>query len=92
MSLADLFRKKSTSSNNAKSRLQLALVSDRTGCSPEILEKIKNDIIDVISKYVEIDRANLDINIMQTKSESGEGNVPALYANIPIKELKRHEK
>jgi len=92
MSLADLFRKKPSSSNNAKSRLQLALVSDRTGCSPEIMEKIKNDIIQVISKYVEIDTEGLDINIMQTKSENGEGNVPALYANIPIKELKRHER
>lgn len=91
MSIIDLFKRKPTSSNTAKSRLQLALVSDRTGCSPEILEKIKNDIIDVISKYVEIDKEGLDIDITQTKSDSGDVNVPALYANIPIKELKaRH--
>ena len=89
MSLADLFKKKNTSAGNAKSRLQLALVSDRTGCSPEIMEKIKNDIIEVISKYIEIDLDGLDINIMQTRSDTGDGNVPALYANIPIKELKR---
>lgn len=91
MSIIDLFKRKPTSSNTAKSRLQLALVSDRTGCSPEILEKIKNDIIEVISKYVEIDKEGLDIDITQTKSDSGDVNVPALYANIPIKELKaRH--
>ena len=90
MSLADLFRKKPSSGNNAKNRLQLALVADRTGCSPEIMEKIKNDIIEVLSKYVEIDREGLDIDITQTKSENGVGTVPALYANIPIKELKRH--
>ncbi len=90
MSWMDFFKKKPTSGNNAKSRLQLALVADRTGCTPEIMEKIKNDIIQVLSQYVEIDLDGLDINIMQTKSETGEGNVPALYANIPIKELKRH--
>ena len=89
MSLADLFRKKPSSGNNAKNRLQLALVADRAGCSPEIMDKIKNDIIEVLSKYLEIDRQNLDINITQTPSENGNGNVPALYANIPIKELKR---
>ncbi|MCR5324761.1 MAG: cell division topological specificity factor MinE [Lachnospiraceae bacterium] len=91
MSLMDLFKRKTNSGNIAQKRLQLALVADRTGCSPEIMEKIKNDIIEVLSKYVEIDKAGLDINITQTPSENGQGNVPALYANIPIKELKRHE-
>ena len=90
MSFADLFKKQPKSGNVAKSRLQFALIADRTGCSPEIMEKIKSDIIEVLSKYVEIDREGLDINITQTKSETGEGNVPALYANIPIKEIKRH--
>ena len=89
MSLADLFRKKPASGSNAKNRLQLALVADRAGCSPEIMDKIKNDIIEVLSKYLEIDKQNLDINITQTPSENGNGIVPALYANIPIKELKR---
>ncbi len=90
MGFADLFKKKPSSGNNAVKRLQFALVADRTGCSPEIMDKIKNDIIEVLSKYVEIDRDNLDINITQTPSENGQGNVPALYANIPIKEVKRH--
>ena len=71
MSVFDFFKKKPSSSNTAKSRLQLALVSDRTGCSPEIMEKIKNDIIDVLRKYIEIDLDGLDINI-QTKNENGE--------------------
>ena len=91
MSLADLFRRKPSSGNIAKNRLQLALVADRTGCSPEIMEKIKNDIMEVLSKYVEIDKSGLDINITQTPSENGQGNVPAIFANIPIREIKRHE-
>ena len=50
MGFADFFRKKS-SSNVAKDRLKMVLVSDRANCSPEIMEQIKNDIIQVISKY-----------------------------------------
>lgn len=89
MSFVDFFKKKTPSSNVAKGRLQLALVSDRTGCSPEIMEQIKNDIINVISKYVEIDVEGLDINITQTRSENSQEAAPTLLANIPIKELKR---
>ncbi len=49
---------------------------------------IKNDIIQVISKYMEIDAEGLDIQITQTESDGNNGNVPALYANIPIKDMK----
>ena len=87
MGCADFFRKKS-SSNVAKDRLKMVLVSDRANCSPEIMEQIKNDIIQVISKYVEIDIDGLDIKIEQTESENMNGMVPALFANIPIKDMK----
>lgn len=91
MSLADFFKKKGTS-NIAKDRLKLVLVSDRANCSPEIMEQIKNDIIAVISKYIEIDLDGLDIKMTQTESESHNGSVPALFANIPIKDLKSPKK
>ena len=87
MGFADFFRKKS-SSNVAKDRLKMVLVSDRANCSPEIMEQIKNDVIQVISKYVEIDIDGLDIKIEQTESENMNGMVPALFANIPIKDMK----
>ena len=87
MSLFDMFKKKS-SGDVAKDRLKLLLVSDRANCSPDIMEAIKNDIIAVISKYMEIDASGLDIQITQTESDGGHGNVPAIYANIPIKELR----
>lgn len=76
----------------AKDRLKLVLVSDRAGCSPEIMEQIKNDIITVISRYIEIDLEGLDIKITQTESEGNNGVVPALFANIPIKDLKTNKK
>lgn len=89
MSVFDIFRKKS-SSNVAKDRLKLLLVSDRANCSPEIMEMIKNDIIKVIAKYMEIDSEGLDIQITQTESDNENGSVPALIANIPIKEVKHN--
>ena len=86
MGVMDLFRKK-TSSDIAKDRLKLLLVSNRANCSPETMELIKNDIIKVIAKYMEIDSEGLDIQITQTESDGNNGSVPALIANIPIKEL-----
>ncbi len=91
MRLTDFFKKKGTGSI-AKDRLKLVLVSDRAGCSPEVMEQIKNDIIAVISKYIEIDLEGLDIKITQTKSELHNGPVPALFANIPIKDMKASKK
>ena len=78
MGFMDFFRKKS-SGDVAKDRLKLLLVSDRANCSPDVMEMIKNDIIQVISKYMEIDAEGLDIQITQTESEG---------ANIPIRDMK----
>ena len=89
MGFFDNFFKKKGSSEVAKDRLKFVLVSDRTVCSPEIMERIKTDIIEVITKYVEIDASGLDIQITQTETEEGSGKkVPALYANIPITRVK----
>ncbi len=89
MKLMDFFRKKS-SRDVAKDRLKLLLVSDRASCSPEIMEAIKNDMIQVISKYMEIDTEGLDIQI--TMAEGENGNLPVLFANIPIRDIKTIEK
>ena len=87
MGLMDLFKKKS-SGDVAKDRLKLLLVSDRANCSPEMMEMIKRDIIQVISKYMDIDADALDVKITETESDSNNGMVPALFANIPIKDMK----
>ncbi len=87
MGLFDLFSK-NKSGNVARERLKLLLVSDRANCSPEIMEAIKNDMIKVISKYMDVDTEALDIQITTTQSEDGNGTVPALFANIPIKDMK----
>ena len=89
MGFFDNFFKKKSSGEVAKDRLKLLLVSDRSNCSPETMELIKNDIIQVISKYMEIDPEGLDIQITQTESEGGNGTVPVLCANIPVKDLRK---
>ena len=54
MKLSNLFRRK-PSREVAKDRLKILLISDRVNCSPEILEMIKKDIAEVISRYMKID-------------------------------------
>ena len=83
------FKKKSDSASHAVDRIKFVLQSDRTGLPPETLERIKNDIVSVLSKYVDIDTAELDFNITKAPSESG-ALTPALCANIPIKGVKRN--
>lgn len=86
MRLLEMMKKKNSGSV-AKDRLKLLLVSDRANCSPETMDMIKNDIIGVISKYMDINKEEMDISIMQTPTKEG-STVPALFANIPIKEIK----
>ena len=88
MGFADFLRRKNYG-EVAKDRLKLLLISDRANCSPEIMEAIKNDIIKVITKYMEIDSEGLDIQITQTESEGKNGTVPVLCANIPVKDMKK---
>ncbi|HIW81494.1 MAG TPA: cell division topological specificity factor MinE [Candidatus Acetatifactor stercoripullorum] len=81
------FRKKS-SCQVAKDRLKILLISDRVNCSPEMMELIKTDIAKVISKYMKIDSANMEIQINAKGSKNGRGmKTPTLYANIPILDL-----
>ena len=87
-SIMKIFGKKEKSGKIAGDRLRVLLVHDRANMSPEIMEKLRDDIIQVISKYMEIDCNGLDIQITQTESDGENGRVPALCANIPIKDMK----
>lgn len=89
MEFFDNFFRKKSSGDVAKDRLKLMLVSDRANCSEELMEQIKNDIIKVISKYMEVDAEDLDIQLTHTTTEDGGKKVPALYASIPIRDIKK---
>ena len=86
MGIMDLFKKK-TSGNVAKDRLKLVLVSDRANCSSEMMERRKNDMIEVISRYMDIYAEALDVKITETGSGSNNGTVPALIAKISIRDV-----
>lgn len=75
------FIKRKKSGRIARERLEILLVTDRIGCNPNTTESIKREIINAISKYIDIDKENCIIEIQHTNS-------PCLMANIPIKELK----
>ena len=89
MELINKIFKRENSKEIAKERLKLVLIHDRSNVSPEILEKLRNEIIEVISKYIEIDREEMEIQLTKTQTEEGERIVPALVANIPIKSVKK---
>ena len=78
--------KKERSGEIAKNRLQLVLFQDRMNTSPQILDALKSDIINVIASYMEIDEDELDIKI---GGKTGDSDGPALLANIPIKGWKK---
>jgi len=87
--LFSFFPKKEPSKNIAKDRLKLVLVHDRSNCSTQVLEMLKNDIIKVISNYMDIDEEDMDIQIGGTPMDENGESVPALYANIPIKSIRK---
>lgn len=86
MKLSNLFRRK-PSREVAKDRLKILLISDRVNCSPEILEMIKKDIAEVISRYMKIDTNNMEIQISKASTRGKGANTPSIYANIPILDL-----
>jgi len=70
----------------AKERLQLVLIHDRRELSPEIVDALKEDLLSVVSDYMEVDKEQLEMNLDRQEDQV------ALVANIPIKKVKREEK
>ncbi len=84
------FFTKQKSGNIAKDRMQVLLAIDRkktSVISEETIDKIKEEIMQVISKYLEIDMASLDVKIERQTDQSGR-IVSAVVANIPINKNK----
>ena len=76
------------SKDAAKERLHLVLMQDRANVSADFLELMKQEIIDVIKKYIEIDEKEIDVRLTNKENEDGTNGAPALYANIPILNIK----
>lgn len=81
-------QKKEKSKNTAKERLHLVLIQDRASVSADFLDAMKQEIIDVIKKYIEVDESAIDVRLTNNTNEDGTNGAPALYANIPITNVK----
>jgi septum site-determining protein MinD len=83
MALRDFINKllgrQPASATTARQRLQLVLAHDRSDLNPELLEQMRREILEVVSRYVEIDLEEGDVTL------ETEDRVTALVANLPIK-------
>lgn len=72
----------------AKERLQLVLTQDRANVSADFLDLMRQEIIEVIKKYIDVDENAIDVRLANKSNEDGTTGAPALYANIPIIRIK----
>ena len=79
---------KSSSKDTAKERLHLVLMQDRANVSADFLDLMRKEIIEVIKKYIDIDEKAIDVRLTSETTEDGTQCAPALYANIPIINIK----
>ncbi|MBR3132644.1 MAG: cell division topological specificity factor MinE [Clostridia bacterium] len=80
----DVEKEDNNSKNAAKERLHLVLMQDRANVSADFLELMKQEIIDVIKKYIVVDDNAIDVRLTNQANDDGTNGAPALYANIPI--------
>ena len=76
------------SKEQAKERLHLVLMQDRANVSADFLDLMRQEIIDVIKKYIEVDENAIDVRLTNKDNGDGTTGAPALYANIPITKIK----
>lgn len=69
----------------AANRLRLVLMQDRTNLTPRVLEQMRSELVDLLSKYLEMDKDLLELNFEQ------EGDQVALMLSIPVIRAKDEE-
>ena len=78
-----MFRSRKKSASKAKERLKLVLIHDRTALPPGVMEDLKDELIRVISRHVDVDHNSVQIEFMQ------EGRDQRLIADIPLQTSQR---
>lgn len=81
-----------SSKETAKERLHLVLMQDRANVSADFLDLMKQEIIEVIKKYIDVDENAIDVRLANKTNSDGTTGAPALYANIPIVSIKNEER
>ena len=82
--LDKLFGGNKNSKDVAKDRLKLVLIHDRASLSPSMMENLRKDLVQVISKYLEFDENALDVQMAE------QDNMTMLEVNIPVANVKRN--
>ena len=85
-------KNEANSKDTAKERLHLVLMQDRANVSADFLELMKQEIIEVIKKYIEVEESAIDVRLTNEVKEDGTTGAPSLYANIPIVNIKNEAK
>ena len=81
-----------SSKDAAKERLHLVLMQDRANVSADFLDLMKQEIIEVIKKYIDVDENAIDVRLTNKSNEDGTTGAPVLYANIPVMSVKEEAK
>lgn len=71
------------SRNHAKSRLKLIIAHDRASINPDMMEAMREEILDVVARYVEVNRDEMQFSL------SNDQRMTSLTANLPIRQIKR---
>lgn len=85
--LAKIFSRNNWGSKDiAKERLRLVLVHDRAAISPQLMEELKTELIKVISRFMEIDQSNIEVNL------NSDENSVALVTSVPVRQICRNNR
>ena len=71
------------SKDHAKSRLKLIIAHDRASINPDMMTAMREEILDVVARYVEVDREEMEFSL------SNDQRMTSLTANLPIRQIKR---
>lgn len=74
-----------TAKDTACNRLRVVLMQDRTNLTPELMERMRKEMVELLSKYVEMDKEALELNLEQ------DGDQVALMLSIPVIRAKDEE-
>ncbi len=69
----------------AKDRLKLIMINDRDGITPYILDVIKNEMLTILVKYIDVDTNGVSVDLIRNKEFDSRMGYSSLVASIPLR-------